>query len=657
MDFDDDDDLARAIALSLQEAEKTQRRKVAPEVVEISSDEDEVVEVALPPRKDKPPSKAKDNAAAPTQPPAGAGPLSFLGDRAQLERERVARQKRLRGPSPPRPPSSGSGSDGADSDSGASGASQRKRPRITPPAASAPGRRTFPDGAILRTATQHAAPDAPSPSIRLSELLGPRDDLAAAIVSAYPRRRRGGRRLKNVFPNWVRVCPPLRGGRGCMHMKYMLLFGKGGGLRVVVGSANLVPYDWRDIENYVLFRTSRPRPPAPQQQSRAPASGRGSRSPRCSSGAARHRRRGRAAHHASPGAPHHATPSALATRWDWSAVRAALVPSVPGRWEGWASVLMTGQPRLMRAVQALGCTTEVEPAAFEFKGKSNAVNGKGSGNTKGKGKAKAKDAGWDLELECLTSSIGTYTPAWLGAFRLCARGAPRSLEAWLNRKGRASTPVPPTLKILFPSLRALRASAAGEAGGGTLFCRRAQWAGASFPRGAFCDIVLRSNGNGGTGKEGKGGVVGHTKMILGTLVPPLAEEEEDPDKTESDDSDSDSDIQIVEPPAKRAVGGAKGKEKAGSERGKGNEREEGKEKEKPHAWLYVGSHNFTPSAWGTLSGSGFNPVVNVTNYELGVVLPLATRADADVAVAWVRPVRPYRAGDGPWIQEESPFFR
>lgn len=28
-------------------------------------------------------------------------------------------------------------------------------------------------------------------------------------------------------------------------------------------------------------------------------------------------------------------------------------------------------------------------------------------------------------------------------------------------------------------------------------------------------------------------------------------------------------------------------------------------------WAYVGSHNFTPSAWGTLSGSGFTPVLNV----------------------------------------------
>lgn len=29
-------------------------------------------------------------------------------------------------------------------------------------------------------------------------------------------------------------------------------------------------------------------------------------------------------------------------------------------------------------------------------------------------------------------------------------------------------------------------------------------------------------------------------------------------------------------------------------------------------WAYVGSHNFTPSAWGNLSGSGFNPTLNVS---------------------------------------------
>lgn len=30
-------------------------------------------------------------------------------------------------------------------------------------------------------------------------------------------------------------------------------------------------------------------------------------------------------------------------------------------------------------------------------------------------------------------------------------------------------------------------------------------------------------------------------------------------------------------------------------------------------WAYVGSHNFTSSAWGTLSGSDFNPALNVSD--------------------------------------------
>lgn len=36
-------------------------------------------------------------------------------------------------------------------------------------------------------------------------------------------------------------------------------------------------------------------------------------------------------------------------------------------------------------------------------------------------------------------------------------------------------------------------------------------------------------------------------------------------------------------------------------------------------WAYVGSHNFTPSAWGNLSGSSFNPVLNVRIYQIQLV--------------------------------------
>ncbi|KAJ7252820.1 hypothetical protein C8J57DRAFT_1519613 [Mycena rebaudengoi] len=63
-------------------------------------------------------------------------------------------------------------------------------------------------------------------------------------------------------------------------------------------------------------------------------------------------------------------------------------------------------------------------------------------------------------------------------------------------------------------------------------------------------------------------------------------------------------------------------------------------------WLI--SRTSISTAWGTLSGSGFNSVINVTNYELGVVIPIATCAEADAAVAWERPARKYAPKDIPW---------
>jgi len=70
-------------------------------------------------------------------------------------------------------------------------------------------------------------------------------------------------------------------------------------------------------------------------------------------------------------------------------------------------------------------------------------------------------------------------------------------------------------------------------------------------------------------------------------------------------------------------------------------------------YAYVGSHNFTPSAWGRLSGTGFNPILDVTNYELGIVCSLKDEADIDRVMCYERPPRRYGARDRPWIQEES----
>ncbi|KAJ7257561.1 tyrosyl-DNA phosphodiesterase-domain-containing protein [Mycena haematopus] len=658
MDSDDDVDLARAIALSVQESERQQRqskvasgsgstRPVAREVVVISSDEDEddVVEVpASALRKaDNPNIKKPQEKGA-----AAAGPLSFLTDRAQMERERLARQKRVRGPSPPASRTSDSDEE-EDADAESEG-SAPKRPRLaaSPPP---PTRPTFPTGAFLRIDTQHADSNIDKPAcIRLSELIGPKDELAFAILSAFvvdapwlyeffasetpvvlvtDVNTSGGEAgddsptLKNIFPSWVRVCPPLYNDFGCMHMKFMLLFSKSGALRVVVSSANLVPHDWRHVENY-LFVQDLPlaAPGAPRTLTR-PGEKSGESFPAMLTRALRAvgveealrimRKQG----HTSLALPtllpsaNGAKQSALETHWDWTRVRAALVPSVPGRWQGWAggdAVVWTGQPRLMRAVQVLGCSLEDLESE--------------------KAKRGTKRGKWELELDCLTSSIGTYTPPWLAVFRLCAAGRAGALQAWLDR-GRKKTPPQGPTRILFPTLETVRGTVMGEAGAGTIFCRRGQWTKiAALVADTNMGLQMRD------AKSRSGGVGMHTKMILGTLRAP-PEPEVDPEATESDtESDSSSDIEVLE------------------DDGKG-----GKGQGKPHAWLYVGSHNFTPSAWGTLSGSGFSPILTVSNYELGVVMRLDTSEEVQRSVAWEQPARRYGKGDVPWIQDESPFFR
>ncbi|KAF8202034.1 hypothetical protein K438DRAFT_2015408 [Mycena galopus ATCC 62051] len=721
MDSDEDADLALALALSAQEAEAeaaarkgstsnkkvkaTTTKKQEQEVVVISSDEDEdeIVEVS------KRGSKTKEEAVIIPKP--GAGPLSFLGDRAQMERERLARQKRVRGPSPPpksRSNSSANSDQDEEEDESGSEGSARKRVRLNPPPSLNSIARTFPIGALLRIDTQHADPSIPNKPdcIRLSEVLGPKDELSFAILSAFvvdapwlysffardtpvvlvtdANTSGAGAELgdvptlKNIFPGWVRVCPPLpavRGGySGCMHMKFMLLFKKSGGLRVVVSSANLVPHDWRDVENY-LFVQDIP-PAAPGTTRTTPPAGVGEKPGESFPAMLARALRsvgveealaimGRQGHTTLPlptllpsalssskssnrfpakHAKHAPAPSPLETRWDWRKVRAALVPSVAGRWEGWTGeegVLWTGQPRLMRAVQGLGCGLEdLEAGAFDVKGGKG--KGKAGGSRKnGKGKGKEKGGKWAMELDCLTSSIGTYTLPWLAVFRLCAAGRATALQAWLDR-GRKKTPPQGPTRVLFPTLETVRGTVLGEGGAGTVFCRRAQWT-------KIGTLVADAN----TGLEMRdarsrsGGVGMHTKMILGTLLPPPAPES-DPEATESDtesEPESSSDVEIVE--VDEAGNSVEVEGAGGKGRGRG----------RPHAWLYMGSHNFTPSAWGTLSGSGFQPVLTVANYELGVVMRLDTEEEVEGAVAWERPARRYGKGDVPWIQAESPFFQ
>ncbi|KAF8626688.1 hypothetical protein AX15_004772 [Amanita polypyramis BW_CC] len=209
-------------------------------------------------------------------------------------------------------------------------------------------------------------------------------------------------------------------------------------------------------------------------------------------------------------------------------------------------------------------------------------------------------------LECQGSSLGHYTTQWMNEFHWSARG--ETAEDWLDepKKRREKLPYPP-IKIVFPTKKIVQESALGEPGGGTIFCRRRQWGAKNFPRNKFYESRSKA-----------GPVLMHSKMIIALT-------RENATISASGESDSEDDeIQLIE----SAVG-----------------------------WAYVGSHNFTNSAWGTLSGSAFNPIINITNYEIGVVFPLKDEQQADRVACWKRPPAKYGSRDEPWIQEESIYHQ
>ncbi|KAJ6568428.1 tyrosyl-DNA phosphodiesterase-domain-containing protein [Mycena vulgaris] len=157
---------------------------------------------------------------------------------------------------------------------------------------------------------------------------------------------------------------------------------------------------------------------------------------------------------------------------------------------------------------------------------------------------------------------------------------------WFNHK-RKKLAYPPGVKVVFPSLATVKGTA--EHGARSLFCTRKKWEGKTFPRAAFHD----SNSSGGP-------VLMHTKMIIATFAQKRNAEQED----------------------------------ASSSAG----------------WMYLGSHNFTSPAWGNLTGDASVPVLNVNNFELGVVIPLATTEDVNKASA------KYNSKDLPWVREAKLFL-
>ncbi|OAX34687.1 phospholipase D/nuclease [Rhizopogon vinicolor AM-OR11-026] len=609
-----DQDLERAIALSLQESSTSK-----PRAISISDSEDEgedhfqselqrAIEASRA-ESSRSTIQSVQNSEPPSQSARSTPAASFLSERAQMERERLERLKRVRGQeddggrtsTPAKRQhifSSKVQADGrannvastsSSSVSSGSSASATRHPIPT-------SEQLFWDGELRPTANKHSVPrEDGKPTFRLTEVLGPKSDISFVIISSYSTSvswiyeffepstpviivaqpdQSGQATIKNVLPNWVMTVPFLRGGRGCQHMKFMLT----GRLRVVISTANLIDYDWRDIENAVWLQDLPLRPASIQHDPKVIDDFPSIMQTVLRAVNVRPALANMLAND-HPNLPLQ-TINDLRMKWDWSKVKVKLVPSIAGKHEGWPHVILTGHTRLMKAVRDMGLRT-------------------------GKGKA-AKD----LVVECQGSSIGIYSTQWLNEFHWSARG--ESAEDWLDEKTkRTKLPWPP-VKIVFPSLKTVRDSVLGELGGGTMFCRTSQWEGSKFPRELFYD----SNSAGGR-------VLMHTKMIIATY------------------------------PQKKSLFGTssqlKGKERELSDSETEPESDDIEIQNDPIGWAYVGSHNFTPSAWGTLSGSGFNPVLNVINYELGIIFPLYDEKDVERVSCFKRPARKYVGGqDRPW---------
>ncbi|GAA5851039.1 hypothetical protein JCM3766R1_004158 [Sporobolomyces carnicolor] len=238
---------------------------------------------------------------------------------------------------------------------------------------------------------------------------------------------------------------------------------------------------------------------------------------------------------------------------------------------------------------------------------------------------------WDIEAT--GSSIGRYTPTWLIQFLSSCQGIhPTSYFTHDPSRGGPSSktsrryPIDPVvttktgpfdwdlvpLKIAFPTNAAVAGSIEGVFGGGTIFCPKATWNAKTFPRRLF---------HRGESKRDK--VVAHTKMILAT----------------------------------HKINGLGSNDAAGRSPKGGEDEDE----EKYEGWVYVGSHNLTPSAWGNLQDGQNGKQLAMNNYELGVVVPIRMTTkeeferEANDVVTYKRPLVRYdSATDRPWMQDEYP---
>ncbi|KAF9561658.1 hypothetical protein EC968_005644 [Mortierella alpina] len=226
-----------------------------------------------------------------------------------------------------------------------------------------------------------------------------------------------------------------------------------------------------------------------------------------------------------------------------------------------------------------------------------------------------------------TSSLGKLTLKFLAEIYRASKGLPPRARSKLDDMDRM-----PPIKVIFPTERHVQNSRLGEMGAGTICFQEQYWSQATYPRRVMHDFECAG--------ELKGSLM-HTKLIIAKNVPPSKNARRSEEASESG----------------------------------------------PAGWFYIGSANFTESAWGTVTAkkpitkkstappalippvpTGSSLHITMRNWELGVVYVIETEDemqamtrglggnDSDqsffgpLPVPYKRPLKPYDALDQPWIR-------
>ncbi|KAM0749822.1 phospholipase D/nuclease [Meredithblackwellia eburnea MCA 4105] len=201
------------------------------------------------------------------------------------------------------------------------------------------------------------------------------------------------------------------------------------------------------------------------------------------------------------------------------------------------------------------------------------------------------------EIEATGSSLGQASENWLNNMMAACAGV--HPESYLGPKQKQSKDFPSghkcPIKIVYPTLDEVDNSHGGRPGGGTMFFQEKMWHSNNFPK----HLLYR-------GQSKRKGVIAHTKTIVAIKRP-----------GKSDDPNY-----------------------------------------RPEAWIYVGSHNFTKSAWGEMiwSHTGRGPGITIGNYEMGCLIPVRGKTIEEVErkvnemVTFKRPLEKYSSSDEPWMQ-------